>query len=571
MASGHLFSSRSTDPAGQPIGGDVSVAVKGAVCIALVIVLGVGASACGDEITEPAGRLFEAPPDPATTLVPDPSGISTTVAAPSTTVAAPSTTVAVSPTTTERVAIIGVPTSVGGHGSVPGWPGGSWVDPASIGQPWGSVPGVLTFRGSPTRSWHGSGPVPSDPVVAWRYPRDSLMCSLSTVGTDEREWCGVGWTGQPAVFERDGHLWVVFGAYDGQVHFVDGVTGAPRLPPLATGDLVKGSLTVDPDGFPLVYVGSRDDLLRVVAFDRDEPTVLWSLHAEDSGQPLWNSDWDASPLVLDDHLFAAGENSRFHVVRLRRGYDSDGLVTVDPELVWFTHGWDNQLIADAGYNLSIENSPVVIGDTLWFANSGGLVQGWDIAGLADGLRPHRTFRFWVGDDVDATLVPDAEGFLYVAVEYERETERSRELGQLVKLDPSRPDDPVVWSVHARSEAPSGIWATPAVHRDLVVVATDDGEVLGIDRADGSVRWRFGLPRPLWSSPTIVDDVLLMGDCAWAGRMSAFDVSDTSVVPPLLWEVETGACVEASPTVWRGTVYFGSRDGRMYALRDRYGG
>jgi outer membrane protein assembly factor BamB len=27
-------------------------------------------------------------------------------------------------------------------------------------------------------------------------------------------------------------------------------------------------------------------------------------------------------------------------------------------------------------------------------------------------------------------------------------------------------------------------------------------------------------------------------------------------------------VEASPTVWNGTVYIGSRDGYMYALRDR---
>jgi outer membrane protein assembly factor BamB len=176
----------------------------------------------------------------------------------------------------------------------------------------------------------------------------------------------------------------------------------------------------------------------------------------------------------------------------------------------------------------------------------------------------------VGDDVDATLVPEADGFLYVAVEYERENERSHEMGQLVKLDPFRPEDPVVWRLDVRSEAPSGIWATPAVHRDLVMVATDDGDVLGVDRTTGTVRWRFLLPKPLWSSPTVVDDVLLIGDCASAGRMSAYDVSDTSLVPPLLWRVKTGACIEASPTVWNGTVYIGSRDGRMYALRDRYG-
>ena len=89
----------------------------------------------------------------------------------------------------------------------------------------------------------------------------------------------------------------------------------------------------------------------------------------------------------------------------------------------------------------------------------------------------------------------------------------------------------------------------------------------MDRANGSVRWTVTLPRPVWSSPTVVDDVLIIGDCAWAGRVLAFDVSDTTVQPPLLWEVPTGGCVEASAAVWNGTIYIGSRDGFLYALRD----
>ena len=62
-------------------------------------------------------------------------------------------------------------------------------------------------------------------------------------------WCGTGWTGQPAVFERDGRTWVAFGAYDRAVHFVDAATGQDILPPFPTGDIIKGSVTVDPDGF----------------------------------------------------------------------------------------------------------------------------------------------------------------------------------------------------------------------------------------------------------------------------------------------------------------------------------
>ena len=57
-----------------------------------------------------------------------------------------------------------------------------WVDPASIGEPWGeSVEGVLTFRGSPTRSWHGEGPVPQNPISAWEFPSERRMCSVSSV------------------------------------------------------------------------------------------------------------------------------------------------------------------------------------------------------------------------------------------------------------------------------------------------------------------------------------------------------------------------------------------------------
>ena len=61
---------------------------------------------------------------------------------------------------------------------------------------------------------------------------------------------------------------------------------------------------------------------------------------------------------------------------------ADGLVTVKPQLIFHAPGWDDQLIAAVGSEVSIENSVAVSGNTLYFANSGGLVQGWDISTLA---------------------------------------------------------------------------------------------------------------------------------------------------------------------------------------------
>src|SRR5262249_20953815 len=76
-----------------------------------------------------------------------------------------------------------------------------WVDPRSAFQPFpgATVDGLLTFRGNPTRTWHGAGPVPVAPRVTWQYP-DRKMCSLSKEFDEVTNWCGTGWTGQPAVF-----------------------------------------------------------------------------------------------------------------------------------------------------------------------------------------------------------------------------------------------------------------------------------------------------------------------------------------------------------------------------------
>ena len=70
---------------------------------------------------------------------------------------------------------------------------------------------------------------------------------------------------------------------------------------------------------PAVLRGLRDNLFRIVALDRTEPTVLWSLDANDNPDKLWNDDWDGAALVIGDYLLEGG--LWFYVVRLNRHYD----------------------------------------------------------------------------------------------------------------------------------------------------------------------------------------------------------------------------------------------------------
>jgi len=439
-----------------------------------------------------------------------------------------------------------------------------WVDPASSGAPYGdTVEGLLTFRGNPTRTFYGAGPVPMNPEVRWQFP-ERAMCSNSSVGGEVINWCGTGWTGQPAIFERADRTWVALGAYSRNVHFLDYVTGERLLPDFATGDIIKGSVTIDPDGFPLLYTGSRDNFYRVIAFDRDEPVELWALNATDVSPTRWNNDWDGAGLVLDDFLFIGGENSQFHIVKLNRAYDADGFVTVEPELVFNTPGWDDELLAAVGGNVSIESSVAISGNTVYFANSGGLIQGWDITGLARGVEPVQVFRYWAGDDIDATLVIDDEGMIYAGVEYERGTARSREVGQIIKLDPTLPpEEALLWGVEQRPRLDSGVWATPGLREDLLIVPTDSGDVLGLDRFTGEERWRITLGGPTWASPVIVDDVWVQGDCN--GVLHAFDVSDTTIEPPKVWELQLSGCIESTPALWKGQIVVGTRAGYVYAV------
>ncbi|MBI4933358.1 MAG: PQQ-binding-like beta-propeller repeat protein [Actinobacteria bacterium] len=444
------------------------------------------------------------------------------------------------------------------------------VDPASFGRPYSTtVPGVLTFRGNPTRSYYGTGPAPrTQPQVLWQYPgTGQQMCGESSEYGNVKVWCGTGWTGQPAVFERDGRTWVVFGAYDYKIHFVDAATGLDIIPPFETGDLAKGNVTIDPDGYPLVYAGSRDNYLRVIAFDGAAPRELWKLNGRTDDR-MHNDDWDAAPLVINDVLIEGGENSWFHGVELNRGYAADGTVTVNPALVFRVPGWDQQLIDDLGSKdpkrVSLEASVSVSGDTAWLNSSGGLLQGWDISSVRTGQgQPTRTFRFWTGDDSDASVVPDPSGALYVGVEVDRNNTRAQQVGQLLKIDPSRPDDPVVWSIDVNNGVDSGTWATPIVAGDVVIWNTKPGKVYGVDAATGEILWKLSVSAPVLSSPILVDGVLIQAD--GSGTVHAFDLSSPRTLPTELWSITLDANVESSPVMWNGRLYVGTRAGYVYCI------
>lgn len=440
------------------------------------------------------------------------------------------------------------------------------VPAQSVGASWGSVNGLTMFRGNPTHTFYGTGPLPDGIEVLWRFP-EQPMCGHSPLNGVDKVWCGSGWTGQPVVWERpDGTTEVIFGGYDKNIHFLDAATGERTRPDFFMGDIIKGSVTLDPDGYPLLYAGSRDSRFRIIALDRDEPTELWSLDAY-SVDGMWNNDWDSNPVIVDDVLLEGGENSWWFAVKLDRKRDETGQVTVQPEILYQTPTWTDELVRAVGSQHSVESSTAVFEDTAYFATGAGRIVGIDISDLStDGDKI--VFDFWMGDDVDASIVIDADGMLYVASEIDLRTERGAEIGQLAKLDPTRPDEPLVWSIAIPGTATldGGVWATPALSGTVLFVLTNPGEVIAVDTADGTVLWRDDVGAHAWSSPVVIGDTLVVSiDCDGNSGFRAYDIIDPRH-PIMRWESRvTGGCIESTPAVWGGRLYVGSRDGFFYAL------
>lgn len=492
-------------------------------------------------------------------LTTSPGGSTPAAAAPDST---NSTVTSTLPDTTEPTATTSAPTTSTTTTTLPERPK-DVVPDWTVGRPWGQVEGLTMFRGNPTRTFYGTGPIPTSPETDWSFPESGGLCGQSSVGGETTTWCGSGWTGQPVVWDRpDGVTEVIFGAYDKSVHFLDAATGERTRPSFPTGDIIKGSVTLDPDGFPILYTGSRDNKLRAIALDRDRPTELWALDAR-VVNGIWNDDWDGNPVVVDDVLYEGGENSWFFAVELNRGYDGDGLVTVDPEILVSVPGYDQELIDRVGRNVSIESSPAVYEQRVYFANSGGRVVGLDVSNVRAGEAPI-VFDYWVGDDVDATVVVDAEGMLYVSVEDERKTERAAELGQLIKLDPYTDGDPFVWGVpDPGGQGDGGFWATPALGDGVLYATSHTGRLLAVDTETGEVLWEDEIAHHSWSSPVIVDETLVAATCS--GELRAYSLADPRSPAPLWTHQLSESCIESTPAVWQGRMYVGSRDGRFYAV------
>jgi hypothetical protein len=128
------------------------------------------------------------------------------------------------------------------------------------------------FRGNPSRTFYGTGPVvasSSESSLALSRSADvfRILCWEKRLQAMVRQWMD-GATGRLSARGRhngsDFRRLRSAGALRQRFHMV-----SPPRNPFPTGDIIKGSVTIDPDGFPtsytLVRATTNIEFLRLIA------------------------------------------------------------------------------------------------------------------------------------------------------------------------------------------------------------------------------------------------------------------------------------------------------------------
>ena len=228
------------------------------------------------------------------------------------------------------------------------------------------------------------------------------------------KWGGVGWTGQPAIVRwdesvrnqmnlkenkknKEGLCEVIYATLDGKIYFLDLEDGKATRSAIKLGAPIKGSVSVDPRGWPLLYTGQGIDTVngksvkigyRVYSLI-DQKQLLFINGKEKYAPRNWGA-FDCSALldVGSDTLLELGENGIVYSIKLNTQYDqAQCSISIDPAIDRYT------IKASISGQLGMENSLCVYDHYAYFTDNSGMLQCLDL----------NTFEpVWLADVTDDT-------------------------------------------------------------------------------------------------------------------------------------------------------------------------
>lgn len=474
-----------------------------------------------------------------------------------------------------------------------------------------TVDGVLTFRGNNFRNSASAGTLHLTEKrleTIW----DKTIGALQK-GSSSGSWSGCGWTGQPLIvhwseatrntlnrndFAKNKDLVeVIYPTEDGKIYFLDLETGVETRAPITMNVPFKGTGSIDPRGYPLLYIGSGDEYesdsqkSRAYIISLIDGSVLYEFGKQGTdsfAKRNWYA-YDSAPLIdaTTDTLIYPGENGVIYTMKLNTSYDpATGTLRVNPDnVVKFRYDSYNSYteidVADSSHKwLGYEGSASAWNGFLYLSSNDGLFQCINL----------NTMQIvWVADTQDDTngspvldVISETEAYLYVGTSLHFNKDgNGKGIAPFFKINAMTGEIVKQYglTVHTVSGVSGGIQSTAAVGRagsnisDLVFISIarypdrDTGVLVALDKETFEVRWKMDMACYSWSSPAVVytsnnEGYVLQADSG--GNIFLLDGATGAVLDTV---APTDSNFEASPAVYGNILVLGCRgDQQIFGIR-----
>lgn len=493
------------------------------------------------------------------------------------------------------------------------------------GNEYTAVEGVTTFRGNNYRdasSW-GTAEITEKKLTLINTKHTG---AIST-------WGGNGWTGQPLVVKwpdktrenmkniydkfktKAGLTEVIICSLDGNIYFEELETGEKTRDPIKIGAPTKGTASLDPRGYPILYVGQG---LNSTGSDTECNDMYFRIYSLIDGKELYKfgapsadpfalrQKWQAydSSALIDaktDTLIEPGENGVLYTVKLNTVYNEDaGTVTMDPKPMVkyrYTSPANRDREKDKGGRWGIEDSIVAWRNYAIFTDNAGLLQCVDLNTMT------LVYANDMGNDSDVSMVLEEDTanstfYLYTGCEYD-DGVANKEPGQGTayarKINGLTGE--VMWEVSytvdsSDKNVDGGILASPILGREGtsmagLIIYNISSEVKGssttsrlvaLDKNTHEERWSYDMDVKGWSPSSPVPIYTADGkgyivQCDKAGEVALIDGATGTEVYNLPLAVKddtdkatTANNFEASPVVFGNYIVVGSRSKNLFFIK-----
>ena len=443
------------------------------------------------------------------------------------------------------------------------------------------IEGILTFRGNNFRSSPSFGKLKSKPTSLEK--KWSFTTSSSSWGG------GAGWTGQPAVVKwtndqkkvmnlsdefknNEEFVEVIYASLDGNIYFLNAETGEKTRDNIRVGNPIKGSLSIDPRGLPLLYVGegiNENYSFGFNIYSLIDGKKLYEIDNDIDAPRGWGA-FDSSAIVHGDTdtVIIPGENGIVYKIKLNTNLDRDNKsISIEPNVTKY--------IYDKRGQGGVESSIVTYSNLGFFADNSAYINCIDL----NTMMP--VWSVSAFDDTDATLGLDIEEDDKVYLYSGNEVDKQGLVGlcKIKKIDALTGN--FVWEKEFKCESligkdpvNGGMLSSPVIGRnklDNIAVFSisrydgfNSGLLVALDKSTGETVWEFKLDNYAWSSPVDVYDEEGNGyivQCDSIGNVFVLDGKTGGLIN----KITLDSNIEASPAIFNNQIFIATRGGNIYRI------